>query len=139
MPARCESGVDRRDVQLRGLTRCVVVRWRSEVFHGLSDRGFGPRFWGLFGNGRVEGWIEARPLTPPEMGNVRDPCAGRCIAPPAPLLPLLLFDALWRYTHMSSRRCRRWSLVTSKAGSLARWRTCTHSTCRTHARQCCGR
>ncbi len=48
---------------------CVFVC--LEVFKGLSDRGFGPKYVGTFENGRAEGWIPAKPLSPPAMGEVR--------------------------------------------------------------------
>lgn len=38
------------------------------VFQCLSDSKFGPFLHGVFGNGRVEGWVDAAPLTPEQMG-----------------------------------------------------------------------
>eukprot|EP01138_Halocafeteria_seosinensis_P011232 gb/GECG01011474.1/.p1 GENE.gb/GECG01011474.1/~~gb/GECG01011474.1/.p1 ORF type:complete len:393 (+),score=53.55 gb/GECG01011474.1/:1-1179(+) len=40
----------------------------NQVFKHFSDLKFGPHLYGIFGNGRVEGWVESRPLDPPEMG-----------------------------------------------------------------------
>ena len=37
------------------------------VFSSLSDRGIGPKFYGTFKNGRVEGYCDARTLTADEM------------------------------------------------------------------------
>lgn len=37
------------------------------VFSSLSDRDIGPKFYGTFQNGRVEGYCDARTLTPEEM------------------------------------------------------------------------
>lgn len=34
----------------------------------LSERGFAPTYHGRFTNGRIEGWLDARPLEPEEMG-----------------------------------------------------------------------
>lgn len=43
-------------------------RRENEVFAELSALGFGPRLHGLFGNGRLEGWLEGRrPLEALEM------------------------------------------------------------------------
>jgi thiamine kinase-like enzyme len=39
------------------------------VFSALSDHEFGPKFEGLFENGRVEGYLNARCLIPEEMAN----------------------------------------------------------------------
>lgn len=41
------------------------------VFQQLSDLEFGPFMHGAFGNGRVEGWVTAGPLEPPQMAEVR--------------------------------------------------------------------
>ena len=41
------------------------------VFQTLSDLEFGPYLHGVFDNGRVEGWVVAKPLEPPQMGQVR--------------------------------------------------------------------
>jgi ethanolamine kinase len=38
------------------------------VFAHLSKSGFAPTYYGRFTNGRVEGWLDARPLEPEEMG-----------------------------------------------------------------------
>lgn len=38
------------------------------LFALLSKQGFAPAFHGRFTNGRVEGWVEARPLEPEELG-----------------------------------------------------------------------
>jgi ethanolamine kinase len=42
------------------------------VFKLLSDKGFGPHYYGLFENGRIEGWFFARAITPQEMAQ-REP------------------------------------------------------------------
>lgn len=41
-----------------------------ELFALLSAQGFAPTYHGRFTNGRIEGWMEARPLEPEEMGQV---------------------------------------------------------------------
>jgi len=41
-----------------------------ENFEILSEKGFGPKLHGLFINGRVEGFFDAFPLEPPQMGQV---------------------------------------------------------------------
>ncbi|RLN85089.1 hypothetical protein BBJ28_00001104 [Nothophytophthora sp. Chile5] len=38
------------------------------LFALLSERGFAPTYYGRFTNGRIEGWLDARPLEPEEMG-----------------------------------------------------------------------
>jgi ethanolamine kinase len=40
----------------------------NQTFKTLSDRKFGPLFYGTFTNGRIEGWLDAVPLEPHEMG-----------------------------------------------------------------------
>ncbi|GAB9471086.1 Ethanolamine kinase [Globisporangium polare] len=40
----------------------------NKLFALLSEQGFAPTYHGRFTNGRVEGWLEARPLEPEEMG-----------------------------------------------------------------------
>ena len=42
----------------------------NRVFQALSDAKFGPYLHGVFGNGRVEGWVDAKPLEPAQMGEV---------------------------------------------------------------------
>jgi ethanolamine kinase len=37
------------------------------TFAFLGDLGIGPKCFGIFANGRVEEWMDARPLSPPEM------------------------------------------------------------------------
>ena len=39
------------------------------VFSTLSERGIGPKFYGTFGNGRVEGFCDAKTLKPDEMSS----------------------------------------------------------------------
>lgn len=41
----------------------------AAIFHYLSDKGVGPKYWGRFANGRLEGFVPARPLEPTEMGH----------------------------------------------------------------------
>lgn len=43
----------------------------TELFALLSKQGFAPTYHGRFQNGRIEGWMDARPLEPEEMGQVR--------------------------------------------------------------------
>ncbi|ETL34424.1 hypothetical protein L916_13344 [Phytophthora nicotianae] len=38
------------------------------LFALLSERGFAPTYYGRFKNGRVEAWLDARPLEPEDMG-----------------------------------------------------------------------
>lgn len=38
------------------------------AFKFMGEQGIGPKCFGVFENGRVEEWLPARPLTPPEMG-----------------------------------------------------------------------
>ncbi|CAE8655568.1 unnamed protein product [Polarella glacialis] len=46
----------------------------NKVFQDLSKAGFGPRLFGLFGNGRLEGWLEGRrPLEALEMLQCSEP------------------------------------------------------------------
>eukprot|EP01038_Epipyxis_sp_PR26KG_P007429 gene7429-10125_t len=40
------------------------------VFSQLSLRGIGPVFYGLFANGRLEGYIDAKPVLPPQMSEI---------------------------------------------------------------------
>uniref|UniRef100_K3WVX8 ethanolamine kinase n=1 Tax=Globisporangium ultimum (strain ATCC 200006 / CBS 805.95 / DAOM BR144) TaxID=431595 RepID=K3WVX8_GLOUD len=40
----------------------------NRLFALLSEQGFAPTYHGRFTNGRIEGWMEARPLEPEEMG-----------------------------------------------------------------------
>lgn len=51
---------------------------RAELFALLSEQGFAPTYHGRFTNGRVEGWLEARPLEPEEMGQVCTRCVCAC-------------------------------------------------------------
>lgn len=51
----------------------------AEVFKHFSDVKFGPHLYGIFANGRVESWVESRPLDPPEMGKVSRATFGRRI------------------------------------------------------------
>jgi hypothetical protein len=44
----------------------------NRTFALLAERGFAPTFYGTFTNGRVEGWVESRPLEPAEMA-AREP------------------------------------------------------------------
>jgi len=66
-------------VNLRPLKTKVIVRVFGEgtdefldrrvenvIFANLSSTGIGPKFYGLFGNGRVEGYLPSRALTPEE-------------------------------------------------------------------------
>lgn len=54
-------------------TEVLIDREKDNaVFRVLSDLKFGPHYYGTFNNGRVEGWFEARPLEPAEMGH-REP------------------------------------------------------------------
>ncbi|KAG7382207.1 Ethanolamine kinase [Phytophthora pseudosyringae] len=41
------------------------------LFALLSERGFAPTYYGRFKNGRIEGWLDARPLEPEEMGQTK--------------------------------------------------------------------
>ncbi|CAI5746161.1 unnamed protein product [Peronospora destructor] len=41
------------------------------LFALLSERGFAPTYYGRFKNGRIEGWLDARPLDPEEMGQIK--------------------------------------------------------------------
>ncbi|CAI5716094.1 unnamed protein product [Hyaloperonospora brassicae] len=41
------------------------------LFALLSERGFAPTYYGRFKNGRIEGWLDARPLLPEEMGQTK--------------------------------------------------------------------
>lgn len=43
------------------------------VFAELSKRGFGPKLWGRFANGRVEGYFDAKALDPPSKMGERVP------------------------------------------------------------------
>ncbi|TDH66250.1 hypothetical protein CCR75_001832 [Bremia lactucae] len=40
----------------------------NKVFALLSERKFAPIYYGCFTNGRIEGWLDARPLKPEDMG-----------------------------------------------------------------------
>ncbi|KAJ0397663.1 hypothetical protein ATCC90586_005648 [Pythium insidiosum] len=40
------------------------------LFALLSKQGFAPTYYGRFTNGRIEGWMDARPLEPEEMGSL---------------------------------------------------------------------
>jgi len=66
-------------VNLRPLKTKVIVRVFGEgtsefldrrvenvIFANLSSTGIGPKFYGLFGNGRIEGYLPSRALTPEE-------------------------------------------------------------------------
>ena len=47
----------------------IIDREReNSLFAQLSKLGFAPGYLGRFTNGRVEGYMEARPLEPEEMG-----------------------------------------------------------------------
>ena len=54
------------------------VLWRSKVedsrvpatFAHLAQKGFAPKYFGRFSNGRVEEWMDSRPLIPEEMQQV---------------------------------------------------------------------
>jgi ethanolamine kinase len=39
----------------------------NKLFAALSALDFAPVYWGRFGNGRIEGWLDARPLVPEEL------------------------------------------------------------------------
>ncbi|KAI9909574.1 hypothetical protein PsorP6_014825 [Peronosclerospora sorghi] len=41
------------------------------LFAKLSKRGFAPTYYGRFTNGRIEGWLDARPLEPEEMSQTK--------------------------------------------------------------------
>jgi ethanolamine kinase len=43
------------------------------VFAELSNRKFGPKLWGRFVNGRVEGYFDAKPFDPPQKMGERSP------------------------------------------------------------------
>ncbi|CEG38089.1 probable ethanolamine kinase a-like isoform 1 [Plasmopara halstedii] len=43
----------------------------NTLFALLSKNGFAPTYYGRFTNGRVEGWLDARPLEPHEMGQTQ--------------------------------------------------------------------
>lgn len=43
----------------------------NTLFALLSKRGFAPTYYGRFKNGRIEGWLDARPLEPQEMGQTQ--------------------------------------------------------------------
>lgn len=60
---------------LRPCFHCVTL---AVVFKLLSDKEFGPKYYGLFENGRIEGWIPAGPLDPPQMGYVRPTLIDMC-------------------------------------------------------------
>lgn len=46
-------------------------RVAADLFAMLSERGFAPTYYGRFTNGRIEGWMDARPLEPEEMGQTQ--------------------------------------------------------------------
>lgn len=50
-------------------TQVIIEREReNRLFAELSRQGFAPPYLGRFTNGRIEGYLPARPLTPEEMG-----------------------------------------------------------------------
>ncbi|GLE11450.1 hypothetical protein PINS_up023882 [Pythium insidiosum] len=59
-----------------GITnRLFRLTWREQsienmLFALLSKQGFAPTYHGRFTNGRIEGWMDARPLEPEEMGSL---------------------------------------------------------------------
>eukprot|EP01060_Flectonema_neradi_P036034 TRINITY_DN681_c1_g3_i1.p1 TRINITY_DN681_c1_g3~~TRINITY_DN681_c1_g3_i1.p1 ORF type:complete len:362 (+),score=50.93 TRINITY_DN681_c1_g3_i1:69-1154(+) len=58
-------------VRVYGVNTEVMIDRKEEnrIFAHLSKIGFAPTYYGQFENGRVEGWLEARPLDFSEMGN----------------------------------------------------------------------
>jgi len=68
------DGSDAVLVRIYGKNTEVLIDREEEqiVFHILSEKGFGPRLYGLFENGRVEGFIPSVGVTPPEMGKRDD-------------------------------------------------------------------
>ncbi len=49
-------------------TEIIIDRRRDiEVYAALSAAGFAPHFYGGFTNGRIEEWMDVRPLLPEEM------------------------------------------------------------------------
>lgn len=54
------------------LPRCIQViierERENQLFAELSRLGFAPPYLGRFTNGRIEGYLNARPLAPEEMG-----------------------------------------------------------------------
>lgn len=54
----------------RGTEEFIDRSKENVVFAHLSLLGLGPTFYGLFGNGRVEGYLEARAFTLDDMGDV---------------------------------------------------------------------
>ncbi|RYY35212.1 hypothetical protein EON62_02670 [archaeon] len=61
-------------VRVFGLKTEVLIDREADnrTFTLMGEYGFGPRCFGIFGNGRVEQWLNARPLAPSEMGQ-REP------------------------------------------------------------------
>lgn len=49
----------------------IFSPYLAAVFKLLSDKKFGPQYYGLFENGRIEGWFYAAPLAPQDMAAVR--------------------------------------------------------------------
>jgi ethanolamine kinase len=56
-------------VRLYGLNTEIIIDRKVEeiVFHLLSLKGFGPKLYGLFGNGRVEGFVPSEQVAPPDL------------------------------------------------------------------------
>jgi ethanolamine kinase len=77
------SSVESVLVRLYGANTELMIDRRRDTaaFRLLSERGVGPRYWGQFPTGRVEGYIKARPLLPEEMGHpAYAPGIGRALA-----------------------------------------------------------
>ncbi|CAH0475265.1 unnamed protein product [Peronospora belbahrii] len=45
--------------------------FENMLFALLSERGFAPTYYGRFKNGRIEGWLDAKPLDPKMMGQTK--------------------------------------------------------------------
>jgi thiamine kinase-like enzyme len=66
---RCTVGARSVLIRIYGRnTEVLIARELDEkVSCLLGERGFGPRIYGRFGNGRVEEWLPGRALEPDEM------------------------------------------------------------------------
>jgi ethanolamine kinase len=81
--ANPSSAVESVLVRLYGANTELMIDRRRDTaaFRLLAERGVGPKYWGQFPTGRVEGYIKARPLQPEEMGHpAYAPGIGRALA-----------------------------------------------------------